>query len=137
MTERVRDVLPGSPLVLTVDAGEERWTLGGEPVHAGAQLYLLTEGPADDCAACDGAGRVGAGRVGAGDARRDCPGCGGRGYHYAPTWIPVRFEYVNAGDGTGEALLYVAGPGLRGEPRHAIRVRAGDELRCRWPRGRL
>ena len=116
----VRADLPGDPLVLTIDAGGERWTLTGKPCHGGDGIELLTEGERRDCAGCDGGGRA-------------CPDCGGRGYTFAPLWLRVRFEYDNAGDGTGEAFLYVRAPGGGGEARHAIRVRKGDALRCRWP----
>lgn len=116
----------GLPLVLTLDAGGERWTLAGAPVHAGDGLYLLTEGDRSWCRECDGEGRHGEG-----EDRRECERCHGRGYTFVPLWIGVRFEYVNRGDGTGEALLYVRGPGLGGEDRHAIRVRNGDGLRLR------
>ena len=126
--EWVRAALPGSPLVLTVDTGGERWRCDGKPLHGGAGLELLTEGERRGCAPCDGEGRVGEG-----EARGACFACGGRGYTFAPLWLRVRFEYQNAGDGSGEALLYVRGPGLGGEEHHAIRVRRGEGLRCRWP----
>jgi hypothetical protein len=111
-------VLPGDALVLTINAGGERWTLGQLALHAGDGLELLTEGERRWCEACNGEGRR-------------CLDCGGRGYLFRGRWCPVRFEYVNAGDGTGHALLYLAGPGLGGEERHAIRVRKGDGLRLR------
>ena len=127
--EWVGAAVPGYPLVLTVDAGGERWTLTGRPLHAGDGVELLTEGERHGCRSCDGEGRW-PGPTGSGEA---CPDCGGRGYAYAALWLRVRFEYVNAGDGTGEALLYVSGPGLGGADHHAIRVRRGEALRCRWP----
>lgn len=129
-TETIGGVLPGAPLVLTVGPGGERWTLDGTPCHAGTGLELLTEGESRDCGPCEGEGRIGDFDA---DTRRACPECGGRGYLFAPLWLRVRFEYRNDGDGTGEAFLYVRGPGLGGEERHAIRVRNGDGLRCRWP----
>jgi len=104
--------LPGSPLVLTVDSGGERWNLAGRPLHAGDGLELLTEGERSPCRPCDEQG---------------CAECGGRGYTFAPLWLRVGFEYVN---GKSEALLYLRAPGA--EREHAIRVRAGDRLRCRW-----
>ena len=58
--------LPGSPLVLTVDSGGERWTLAGRPLHAGDGLELLTEGEHTACHQCDGEGGA-------------CRECGGRG----------------------------------------------------------
>jgi hypothetical protein len=113
--------LPGDLLVLALDTGGERWHLAGRPLHAGDVIELLTEGPRATCRACDG------------ESSR-CASCGGRGYLFAPAWIAVRFEYVNAGDGTGEASLYLRLPAGRFEARHAIRARRGDALRCRWPR---
>ncbi|GDX83637.1 hypothetical protein LBMAG42_54480 [Deltaproteobacteria bacterium] len=139
--ELVTAELPGSPLVLTVDAGGERWTLDGKPCHAGDSFELLTEGATSECSRCEGTGRVhkNGGPVTRATGWRSldrvshCPACGGRGYLFAPLWLRVRFEQQNAGDGTGEALLYVRGPGLGGEERHAIRVRRGEGLRIRLP----
>ena len=151
-------VLPGAPLVLTVGPGGERWTLDGKPCHGGDGFELLTEGESRECTACEGDGvtrgpflldaepwpppylppaeRAAAQNAPPRPAPNRCPDCDGRGYTFAPLWLRVRFEYRNAGDGTGEAFLYVRAPGGGGEERHAIRVRRGDALRCRWPGAR-
>ena len=126
--EWVRAELPGFPLVLTLDAGGGRWRCDGRPLHGGDGLDLLTEGESRWCDPCHGEGCTVEG-----EARRTCPDCGGRGYTFAPLWVPVRFEYQNAGDGTGEALLYVRAPGGGGKDHHAIRVRRGEGLRFRLP----
>lgn len=120
-------VLPGDVLSLTVDSGGERWMLDGKPLHGGDGVELLSEGLRRSCGPCDGEGwrTGGAGRV-------RCADCGGRGYLFSAVWIPVRFEYRNDGNGTGEAYLYPRIPG-GGELRHALTVRAGDGLRVRWP----
>ena len=128
--EWVRADLPGSPLVLTVGPGGERWTLDGKPCHAGEGFELLIEGEGRNCDTCEGEGRIGDWDA---DTRRACLDCGGRGYTFAPLWLRVRFEYQNAGDGTGEALLYVRAPGGGEKDHHAIRVRKGEGLRFRLP----
>ena len=132
--EWVRAELPGSPLVLTVDAGGERWRCNGRPLHGGDRLDLLTEGESRWCDPCHGEGCTVEGeayRPHATGGRCTCPDCGGRGYTFAPVWVAVRFEYRNAGDGTGEALLYVRAAGGGRKDHHAIRVRNGDSLRFR------
>lgn len=123
--------LPGAPLVLTVDAGGERWMLDGLPLHAGDGVELLVEGEREPCARCEAEGVLVVE-----DQRTTCPGCAGRGYRFRALWLPVRFEYRNDGDGSGPAFLYaaLAGGGVR--ERHAIEVRSGDWLRCRRPTAR-
>lgn len=121
-------MIPGAPLVLTVDTGGERWTLEGRPLHGGDRIDVLAEGIRSTCGTCDGEGRVGEG-----ERRGRCPDCDGRGYLFAPLWWPARFEYRNDADGTGPAFLYLPVVGGGGAQRHAIEVRNGDELRCRWP----
>lgn len=132
---------PGAPLVLTVDAGGERWTLEGRAVHAGEVIEVLAEASRAPCATCDGEGRVDEAltvrrawvAVGESTGRARCPDCDGRGYLFAPAWWPARFEYRNAGDGTGPAFLYLPLAGGGFEVRHAVEVRAGDGMRFRWP----
>ena len=128
----LRADLPGAPLVLTVDAGGERWTLDGGPLHGGDGIDLLAEGDRERCEDCRGEGTVAAGAQ-----RRSCPACAGRGYLFSALWLPVRFEYRNDGDGTGPAFLYLALPGGGVDVRHAIEVRRGDRLRCRLRPARL
>ena len=125
---RIGAELPGAPLVLTVDTGGERWTLDGRPLHGGDRVEVLAEVDRQPCADCDGEGRAGEG-----DGRHRCPACIGRGYTFEALWLPVLFEYVNAGDGSGVAYLYPPIFGALPEERNAIHIRRGDAVRCRWP----
>lgn len=118
--------LPGAPLVLTVDAGGERWTLDGAPLHGGDGIDLLAEGDREPCEDCHEEGTVEAGAQ-----RRSCPACAGRGYLFIALWLPVRFEYRNDGDGNGPAFLYLRLACGGVDVRQAIEVRKGDRLRCR------
>lgn len=109
--------LPGDVLRLELDAGGERWHLGPRPVHAGDELELLSEAARRRCPDCG----------------EGCDTCDWRGYLFRPLWLPVRFEYVNARDGSGCAYLYPPLPGAGGSTGR-IEVRKGYGLRLRWPR---
>jgi hypothetical protein len=139
---------PGAPLRLALDAGGERWTLDGRPVHAGEALEALLRAEAATCPRCRGEGR----RIpdtyphepgadcdcpicdgGVMPERVRCPACDGDGELYRPVWLAVRFEYHNAGDGSGHALLYPRLWHGAGAERLAVRVEGEDLVRCRWP----
>lgn len=144
--------LPGLPLVLTVDAGGERWTLDARPLSDGDGVELLTEGDCCECPRCEGTG--GALRDGRPVKRTTrssglypaaCPECGGRGYSFLPVWLRVRFEYEGAGapllclrvpldDSESRRRIWKANDRPTEPTDHAIRVVMGDRrLRCRWP----
>jgi len=118
--------LPGGPLDLRVGPGGERWHLDGKPLHAGAALELLTASARAWCPTCGDDGPANP---------STCPDCGGCEQWIRPAWVSVRFEYWNAGDGSGSALLYLALPGLNSTDRHAIEIHNGDGARLRWPAG--
>ena len=131
---------PGALLTLVLDAGGERWTLDGRPVHAGDGLEVLVWAERADCPSCDGEGlavgdfaATAAGADVATLPRPRCPDCDGDGELYRGDWLRFRFEYANRGDGTGHALLYVQLWNGAGAERLALRVERGDLVRCRWP----
>lgn len=123
--ERIGAELPGAPLVLTVDTGGERWILDGRPLHAGDCVEVLAEGPRVLCEMC---------AMYRGSERSDeydpstCMVCGGLDYTAPALWLPARFEVR-----PGVALLYLPIFGALSEARHALQVRPGDAVRCRWP----
>ena len=125
--------MPGAPMELRLDAGGERWHLEGRPLHAGGRLELLTATARSSCPTCRGEGTDYKGPKDAEGEYPRCSVCDGHGQLFRPAWLPVRFEYSNAGDGSGHALLYLDLPGQWTQARHAIQVQAGDQVRCRWP----
>lgn len=150
--DRVSAKLPGT--VVTVDGTRAPWALDGRPLRVGSDgftpgdtIELLIEGDRVTCDRCDGEGRVNvaATRAGAwidhdsiavsGASARPCPDCGARGSTFAPVWIPASFEHVFPEDGSGDVLVRFSIVGASSSGGYAIRVRRGDELRCRWPVG--
>lgn len=139
---------PGELLTLTLDKGGERWTLDGRPLHAGEALEVLLRGDGRACPACGGEGRLpGPACPPDGEcpdcpavspacddvAPAECPDCDGHGDLYRPAWLHVRFEFHNAGDGTGYALLFPALWHGAHADRLALRVLREDRVRARWP----
>ena len=122
--ERIGAELPGSLLVLTADTGGERWTLDGRPLSAGVVVDVLTEGRRESCQMCSM--YFGSERCDEYDAST-CTVCGGLGYTAEVAWLAVRFE-----SRPGVALPYLPIFGA-GEAHHALQVRPGDAVRCRWP----
>lgn len=139
--ERIADRLPGGRIVRPTAMEWDRWMLDGREVTAGATLDLLFTADVRVCERCGGEGSIPLSRTawsawiertaeadeGAEERSLSCHSCAGRGSTFAASWIPVRFE-----PRPGLALLYLPIFGAT-EARHALQVRAGDDVRCRWP----